>query len=58
MGEEFPSFVALAIPTTLSRSKKENALGEKAKFYHANIYDDFGFLVLVENATTGVPVVL
>lgn len=58
VGEELPSFIAIAEPTTLERSKNSNNLGEYAKFYHANIYDSFGFLVLIENAVTGKPVSL
>lgn len=53
VGEDNPSFVAIAIPTTKERAESEKELGEMAKFYHANIYDNFGFLVLVQNAETG-----
>ena len=59
IGVETPSFVALAVPTTKSSAKQNpNILGPKAKFYNANIYDDFGFLVLIENAVTGKAVML
>lgn len=53
LGEEPPSFVALAQPTTGTRAKNQKLLGPNSKFYHANIYDDFGFEVLVQNAFTG-----
>jgi len=53
VGEELPSFIALAIPTTYENATREKPLGEKAKFYHANIYDNFGFLVLVESVVSG-----
>lgn len=58
VGVEDPTFLALAIPTTKEVASSQKILGEHAKFYHANIYDSFGFLVLVENAETGAPVVL
>lgn len=50
---EHPSFVALAVPTTKESATINKPLGEGAKFYHANIYDTFGFCVLVENAVSG-----
>ena len=53
VGEEYPSFIALAIPTTKENANNEKPLGEKARFYHANIYDNFGFLVLVESVVSG-----
>ena len=53
MDVDLPAFVALAVPTTLERANREKPLGEKAKFYHANIYDNFGFLVLVESSVSG-----
>lgn len=56
IGEEDPMFFALAIPTTYEESKRNKKLGDHARFYHANIYDSFGFLVLIENAKTGKPV--
>ena len=51
--EETPSFIALAMPTTFEQSLRTKPLGGNAKFYHANIYDNFGFVVLVENTISG-----
>ena len=50
---ETPSFVAIAVPTTLEGANLNNPLGSQAKFYHANIYDSFGFSILIENAESG-----
>ena len=48
-----PNFVAIALSTTKENAKRNLPLGESAKFYNANIYDSFGYLVLVENSRTG-----
>ena len=50
---EPPNFVAIALSTTKENAKKNLPLGDSAKFYNANIYDSFGYLVLVENTKTG-----
>ena len=50
---EVPSFVAIALSTTKENAHKNLPLGDSAKFYNANIYDSFGYLVLVENTRTG-----
>ena len=51
--EERPNFVAIALPTTAENARNNTPLGSFAKFYNSNIYDSFGFLVLVENSKTG-----
>jgi len=48
-----PNFVAIALPTTAENARANSPLGSFAKFYNSNIYDSFGFLVLVENSKTG-----
>lgn len=48
-----PTFVAIAVLSTEEIAKRDKPLGENAKFCHANIYDDFGFVVLVENTISG-----
>lgn len=48
-----PTFVAIAVLSTEEIAKRDKPLGENAKFCHANIYDDFGFVVLVERAISG-----
>lgn len=48
-----PSFVAIALSTTKENATSNLPLGNNAKFFNANIYDSFGYLVLVENTRTG-----
>lgn len=51
-----PNFVAIALSTTRENARANLPLGINAKFFNANIYDSFGYLVLVENTRTGVAV--
>lgn len=53
LNSESPSFVAIAMLTTEEVAKRDKPLGDNAKFCHANIYDDFGFVVLVESVISG-----
>lgn len=50
--EQTPSKVAIAVPS-VSGATKTRSLGEKAEFYPATIYDEFGFWVLIQSAVSG-----
>ena len=45
--------VAIATPTVLSLTKTKQTLGSKAKFIKTSVYDEFGYLLLVQNASDG-----
>lgn len=47
-----PDIVAVAVPM-FSYSKSNNVLGKNATFVRASRFDDFGFMVLLQEASTG-----